>query len=298
MTNMAVMTLAELALVALKAFEAWPPRIAIRVRLRFDLTRRDYNMSLTFVHYRDSCHRALSPTSRRNVLQVSRRAGARTRAGKGPAKKVNLLQMPELLVSYTQPVEVEASTHPSSQQPLQVKLNSAESFKDAAHTDGNTLVYFAPVAIPPLMSAPCMSVDWLQLLVLASPNLAEILIKHTAALEAKLNPRRWLRLGRLTDHHVLAVLLQHHGQREYLDLAIECVGARIQQFLLEGTSRRMYQREIRQKYLSALQSLQIALASASEFDWRLWQTTLLLNLFEVRPKSRSHPVICLSKTAS
>jgi hypothetical protein len=208
-------------------------------------------MSLQFVNT-DSNHRELTDKDRRLIGRNARRVGAATRRIRGDSRKINVLQIPDFLVS----PDEQSDNGEQPQQPPHLTAPSAWSIMSAS---------------------ACSIIDWS---VLLQPELSGKVLGHAAAAESNMDPRRWVKICRLTESPLLQVLPLLYGHSTCLDDATECMIARIRCCLRVSVALSETEGILARTYGRAIRSLSTAIARGS-VDQDIWYATLLLALFEV-----------------
>ena len=231
----------------------------------------------------DPRHRALSDTDRRIVRTASNKAAAATRKARGAGPKVNTLQLPDFLIATAETdchivdtaVEEAGDELDKERSKSLTRARRDSSYSTRLRERGNHAV---PIART-LSLWPNNSKSPQYVALLMQPGLSQKLLVDAAGLDVNSDPRRWVKICRLTS--VLQFLPQMIGQNGCLDCAIDCLAERVRQTCVVSQDRRLERVQLDQRYGRALRLLQSALDSTAKIDWTLWYTTLLLALFEV-----------------
>ncbi|KIW88377.1 uncharacterized protein Z519_10946 [Cladophialophora bantiana CBS 173.52] len=247
----------------------------------------------------------LSDADRRIVRKVSNRAAAATRRAKGTTARTNTLQLPDFLVTETKAVIDPSPRAPPAQetaecirlqQSKQVPFDQALALCRHLSPVGRPAKrsYNASIASPlPLWPNKRNSPEYLSFLM--QPGLSQKLLLDASSVGVNSDPRRWVKICRLTA--ILQFLPRMIGHSQCLDYAIDCLAERVRQCCIQSLDRELALTQLEKRYGRALQCLQNALNSSRSIDWTVWYTTLLLTLFELLDNSGHHAWISHSQGA-
>ncbi|EXJ66609.1 uncharacterized protein A1O5_10280 [Cladophialophora psammophila CBS 110553] len=257
-----------------------------------------------FIHQNPN-NLTLSDADRRVVRKVSNRAAAATRKAKGTTARTNALQLPDFLVT-----ETKAVTDPNPRPPparenaecIQLQQSKQAPFDQAlaSYRHPSPLgrsakrSYHASIASPlSLWPNKRNSPEYVSLLM--QPGLSQKLLLDASSVGINSDPRRWVKICRLTT--ILQFLPRMIGHSQCLDYAIDCLAERVRQCCVQSLDRELALTQLEKRYGRALQCLQNALNSSRSIDWTVWYTTLLLTLFELLDNSGHHAWILHSQGA-
>jgi hypothetical protein len=237
---------------------------------------------MQFIH-QDPKNRSLSDSDRKIVRKVSNTAAAATRKAKGPGAKINALQLPDFLATaatadsgYTSTASVQVGEGAISLRHGPAMRTQRRPLPPTGLSNRHN--YAGPIrASLSLWPSNSKSPEYVSLLM--QPGLSQKLLVDASGLEANSDPRRWVKICRLTS--ILKFLPLMIGRSKCLDCAIDCLAERVRQCCVTSPDIGLAQTQLEKRYGRALQCLQSALNSAPSIDWTVWYTTLLLALFEV-----------------
>jgi hypothetical protein len=132
--------------------------------------------------------------------------------------------------------------------------------------------------------------------VLTHPNLTVELLHQAVKADVNSDPRRWLKICRMSRQALLPSLPQMYGHSKCLDDAIACVSLRIQQMFRDEMRDSGSRARTDGLYSRAICSLASAL-DAPCVKVMIWYSTLLLALFELLDHSTERAWIMHSRGA-
>lgn len=233
-------------------------------------------MSFEFIHYQTVGCPSLSPASHKRMLRKSRQAGANTRQLSG-SRTVNKLQMPQFLLINT-PAEnaPEVNIHTLGvEEPSQYAVHARAYGDETASRDRSPVRSAYPTTLLPQSKLSLPQDRTLH----AGSAICQSILRYETSFYQDTDPKMLLWLGRIMEIRDYASKVERTERCDYLELASECVSARIE-YCLTLTDSLDYSLLVR-RYLCAIQSLRAELLSGHLLKWDMWQTAMLLTLFEV-----------------
>jgi hypothetical protein len=228
----------------------------------------------------DPENRGLSDSDRRTIRGISRRVGAAT-TKQGNKANTLTLQSPE------KPANRQNGSRSRTSRASRASHNAASQRKPRQMSQhSNISLGYSPSGHP-------HSKD---ISVLVHPNLTVGLLHQAVKADVNSDPRRWLKICRLSRQALLPSLPQLYGHSKCLDDAIACVSLRIQQLFRDEIQDFKSQDMAAALYRRAISSLASAL-DAPSVNVTVWYSTLLLAFFELIDHSTERAWIMHSRGA-
>jgi hypothetical protein len=235
-------------------------------------------MPLEFIHHQSTGRAGLSPTSRKRMLRKSRQASARTRQRSG-VRVVNKLQLPQFLLTPF-PTDRAAEVRGPSRETITSASDLDEHYirkEVVASRSRGSSQQLSPTPLLEHQRRP----PWERQIARAGSAFTQAVLRCKLSSNESPNPRILLWLGRLMEVRDHASEKPQAVQFEHLRLAAACVSACLEPCTNPEKRRDGAPRLTEMLYLLAIQNLSARLQHLHVPEWEVWQTVILLALFEV-----------------